>query len=285
MQIMYFFRNFRMFILENTAICYSNGGAFQINEQTLSHILQKIEKSEQRTFSIEDLEKFLNEFSISLERFVKFATDEVKILIISKSNQGFDTIRIFSDSTESEYLQSELSKNGNRKVVLNNDKSISNEFPLIVVYQVNYDPDLIRSVYEKYKQNNSGFITSYVLLDRFIIDGIFIPSVGSPCHFCGIESWENIAIQRSNSPKASWLSFLQHSKKYKHIYPSKKLTKLEEFNCLYHLRNKVLSYCGIENYGNGVQEVFLTNEIHITTGRVETDIIPHGMDCDCLKEY
>lgn len=286
----YYVRTFQLFELQGNTLCYSANSTSLVNHVMLTKVLRELENFQNRHVEGEYLTTIINREGLDLSGTLNYLITELRLLIEVKSQSSFvDNLYIYSNDNEGiTELRDELGSLApfhDVRVGLQSEFVPATPNSLVVFFQTKYDPSYVNLLYEMSGDHHSTyFIVAYVLHDTFIIDPLFAPHLGTPCHFCQISWWERLSLEKTNTAKASWFRFYQLASRNEFRFPpSMPLTPLERSTCLFYLKHRVRQILGTDAEINTDYVTAMAFEFRIPTGMFNQDYVPISMTCNCIK--
>lgn len=158
------------------------------------------------------------------------------------------------------------------------------ESTLIWLHLEEYQPEIIQAVYAKFA-NISGvaFIQSYYLKETFRIDGVYSPSLGTPCHFCHIERWLNREEKSFRRNEMSWANLLQLLKKNQMSLPALALSESERGFSQHLIKRRLQELIGTSLVKSHVDTFMSSVSADLITCVLSKEPVIHWQACSCLE--
>ncbi|EGO3302711.1 McbB family protein, partial [Salmonella enterica] len=155
---------------------------------------------------------------------------------------------------------------------------------LIWLHLEKYQPEIIKSVYTKF-ENNQGvaFIQSYYLKEAFRIDGVYSPVLGTPCHFCHIERWLNREEKSFRRNEMSWANLLQLLKKHQMSLPALALSETERGFSQHLIKRRLQELIGTSLVKSHVDTFMSSVSADLITCVLSKEPVIHWQACGCLE--
>ncbi|EGI5590868.1 McbB family protein [Salmonella enterica subsp. enterica serovar Butantan] len=155
---------------------------------------------------------------------------------------------------------------------------------LIWLHLEKYQPEIIKSVYTKF-ENNQGvaFIQSYYLKEAFRIDGVYSPVLGTPCHFCHIERWLNREEKSFRRNEMSWANLLQLLKKHQMSLPALALSESERGFSQHLIKRRLQELIGTSLVKSHVDTFMSSVSADLITCVLSKEPVIHWQACGCLE--
>ncbi|MCT7051790.1 McbB family protein, partial [Salmonella enterica] len=155
---------------------------------------------------------------------------------------------------------------------------------LIWLHLEKYQPEIIKSVYTKF-ENNQGvaFIQSYYLKEAFRIDGVYSLVLGTPCHFCHIERWLNREEKSFRRNEMSWANLLQLLKKHQMSLPALALSESERGFSQHLIKRRLQELIGTSLVKSHVDTFMSSVSADLITCVLSKEPVIHWQACGCLE--
>lgn len=157
---------------------------------------------------------------------------------------------------------------------------------LIVGYFEKYRPSLVRSIYAQYGNpaQKNLLLTAYVDRRDLLIDGLYSPLHGTPCHFCR-RGWLEEDFRDHDVLKADrWTALMSRLKEQQEDASSSlPISALERGLALFHVhrvaRNLLSPFSPIQSH----DIIVMGSKINLGTGDVRVGPVSHHPACTCLN--
>ncbi|KUG43841.1 MULTISPECIES: McbB family protein [Pseudomonas syringae group] len=290
---MYFIRPFGLTGGVGGTLLLAPHASVRVIEEKMIRFLTVLAGDKAQYFKKCELNASLRAAEIEPEKGVKFLQHTGILESASaheEENRPFSTCALISDlGAATAALQSSLIADGVNISTLCTPDSIPNEAfqdrTLIVVALENYSSQVIRDIYDSCSNlNNIGFIQAYYFRHEFKIDGLFMPSIGSPCHFCHFERWRSRERRSFGNNKSSWHQVVELlSNHEKTIPPSIPLTDCDRHFSAQILRRRVQQLVGIPINRVHLDSFISAISADVIRCNVSSEPIPHWHSCSCTK--
>ncbi len=156
---------------------------------------------------------------------------------------------------------------------------------LFIILLEKYSPKYIRDLYRSCeKLSNVGFIQAYYFRSEFKIDGLYIPSLGSPCHFCHFDRWKHREHRSFGSNKNSWYQVVDLLTKHdKYIPPSIQLTDSDRYFSVHLLRRRIQQLAGVPVDRIHLDSFISSISADLISCNVISEPVPHWHSCNCIN--
>jgi McbB family protein len=290
---MYFIRPFGLVHGVDGVLLLAPHSSVRVTEEKMIGFLSGNIGDKAKTFCKDDLVNSLETASIDPVKGINFLQQTGILEIISEKeadNSPFDKCLIISDKAViSKTLESSLLYDGVNNIASYHPDHIPADAyksgTLVVLILENYLSQTVRDLYASCSSlANVGFIQSYYFRHEFKIDGLFIPSIGSPCHFCHIERWHSRERRSFGSNKNSWHQVVELLNKYgKSIPPSIPLTDCDRYFAAQVLRRRIQQLVGVPVNRAHLDNFISSVSVDLIKCNVASEPVPHWHSCDCLK--
>lgn len=155
---------------------------------------------------------------------------------------------------------------------------------LIWMHFEKYRPDVIQSFYEKLiKKQGVGFIQSYYLKESFRIDGVYSPSLGTPCHFCHMDRWLNREEKSFRRNELSWFNLLQLLRNQQAALPALALSDSERGFSQHLIKRRLQELTGISLVKSHVDTFMSSVSADLITCIIHKEPVIHWQACACVE--
>lgn len=155
---------------------------------------------------------------------------------------------------------------------------------LIWLHFESYQPCLIQAVYKKFeKKPGVAFIQSYYLKESFIIDGVYSPDLGTPCHFCHIERWLSREEKSFRRNEMSWANLLQLLKNYQISLPALSLSESERGFSQHLIKRRLQELIGTSLVRSHVDTFMSSLRTDLITCALSREPVIHWQACGCVE--
>ena len=150
--------------------------------------------------------------------------------------------------------------------------------PLLIHFSDFFLPDKIKFLYANFKD------ISYVLHRSLVIDGIFIPSKGSPCHFCFFHRWLSLEKSVKNISETSWYNYYQYVSNESKSLPLSLPIERSDIALLVSMIKKKIRWLITGEILPMPFDPRVFTRYNLDNGTIDADLIPHCSRCGCLSE-
>ena len=287
----YYFRKYRIINGIDGALLLAQNCNMRITDNKMLLFLHDMEINNSGIYNRDFIESLLIQRNICIKNGLDFL-EEMGILeeITESPHSPFDQAILLSDNmVKMEPLIKAIKSDGIKlQTYLSFDdlpKNLPTRRTLVIIFLEIYCSEIIRDIYRQYSsQLEVGFIQAYFFQREFRIDGLFIPSIGSPCHFCHFQRLCNREERSFSGINYSWYNLIKVLEEHDHkIPPSLILSDSDIFFATHILRRKIQQFMGVP-----VSKVHLDSFISATCADLidcttYNEPIPHWCGCDCIK--
>ncbi len=277
--------DFQMININEHTIVISEKGVTKIQSRPLIHALHKLRTltstSHTKKYVLNLLEKFeLNagEAFTFLEKILNIhypsADPYFKHIIIAH-----EWDREFEDTLASE-LHSTLKIYPINRHLLEN---VSLPESLIIIAPKKYNHQKTKHIYFEIakRQPTSCICIAMRTGDYFYVSQPYLPTLGSPCHFCNFDNI--IHAERVRPTTNNWSSLLNFCTDSHVTLPEQQFTRLQSALATGLLLEKIKLWTR-PGYGHRSQDrIMLASFINLFNGHVTEEHITHWQMCDCLR--
>ena len=156
---------------------------------------------------------------------------------------------------------------------------------LFILILTRHDEDVVRSLYESYRATpGAAFTTLYFLSHFAMIDSLYIPGSGSPCHFCQFLDLKEGDARRHKDASASFSRYYEYAVRLKQPEAlSLPRTAIEERVALWYLFQAVAPLIvGGSERTMFTEDVACYTQLDFHSGTVKREPSLHWPLCDCL---
>lgn len=290
---MYFIKPFGLIDGVDGTLLLAPHASVRVQDEKMVRFLTELDGNRAQYFQQSDLNLAFHSVEIEPEKGVNFLRQTGILESVSEHENKYTPfsacVLISDQDSTTSALESSLLADGVKISISCRPDSIPPEAfkdgVLFVVFLENYSPQIIRSLYNYCAVlNDIGFIQAYYFRHEFKIDGLFIPSIGSPCHFCHFERWRSREQRSFGNNKRSWNQVIELlSKQEKAIPPSIPITDCDRQYSTQILRRRIQQLVGIP-----INRVHLDSFISAISSdlircNVTSEPIPHWYSCSCMK--
>lgn len=289
---MYFIRPFGLTDGVDGTLLIAPHTSIRVTDKNMIRFLTELTGDRAQYFQKEEFSAALRTGDIDQEKGVKFLQQTGILEIASEhtnENTPFSQCVLISDLSSISTFESSLRADGVNLVTSCTPNNIPpdalKDSSLFIIFLENYSSPIIRDLYNKCSTlKNIGFIQAYYFCHNFKIDGLFMPSIGSPCHFCHVDRWRSREQRSFGNNKNSWHQVIELLSSYeKAIPPSIPITDCDRMFSAQVLRRRIQQLVGIP-----INRVHLDNFISaISTDLINCNVssepIAHWHSCSCMK--
>jgi McbB family protein len=284
----FYLKQFRIFDLQNISILYSTNSSIIIKDHKINKFLKFLETFSGKVISAENFSGKLCDLSLDKKKTLLYFQEHLKLLTTcSDPSQGnIDSILISSTHLFFKTLLLQELKGILPVPVLNieDDQAKTHSSPLILSFFDNFYSDQIKKTYDSFIDKQSSFITSYVIHRTLIIDGIFIPFKGTPCHFCFFNRWKNLEKNQKQISETSWFNYFQYVSTLKEKVPISLPLEQSDIGVLVATIKKKLRWLVIGEVLPTLYDPRSFTRYHLDEGTWDHDVIPHWPGCECITD-
>ncbi len=173
----------------------------------------------------------------------KFLIEELRIFDEWNSLRSrFESMYIISDNpVVSQQLAEEFGKGYDIKKIVEMDidtlTEIDDSKVLVVIFQEYYQKERMHALFSLLANKpETQIINSYLINHYLILDNIYSPQSGHPCHFCNLEHVTNLGRSTNNAGLTTWQTFIQSTRNNgEEIIPATPLRNIEKNLVAYYL--------------------------------------------------
>lgn len=278
-------QNYNILNFNNQNIIISEKGVARVNSPTLLEVITKL--NNRPNITDDKLYDLFHEHNLDKgDAYLSLET----MLGLRKENEDayFKRTLIIHDWENHNQLESLIKSELPDTVVTypipNLDLSIEKgEKTFVVLLCKNYDYQKIKKYYFSFTSNHpdSAISVAYINGDHFIISQPYVPTLGSPCHFCTIDRLiENEAHQPS---KNTWSGLLNFCRSKKTSVPAPRLSMYQQTLIIGALIQKIKLIAGNGDSYRYQDNVLQETRISLSNGELSEFSIAHWCMCDCLR--
>lgn len=284
----FYLKHFRVFDLQNISILYSTNSSIIIKEPKIKEFLKFLLPSSGKIIDVQMFLEKLDELCLDKKRTLRYFQEHLKLLTTcSDPSQGsIGSVLISSTHCFFRTLILQELKDILPIPVLNIEDDQANTYPtpLIVSFFDNFYSDQIKKIYDYFINKQASFITSYVIHRTLMIDGIFIPFKGTPCHFCFFNRWKNLEKNQKQITETSWYNYFQYVSTLKEKVPISLPIEQSDIGLLVTTIKKKLRWLVTGEVLPTLYDPRSFTRYHLDEGTWDHDVIPHWPGCECIAE-
>lgn len=265
----------------------------RVLDEKMTRFLTELDGNYAKYFQQSELDLAFDSVEIDPDKGLKFLRQTGILESVSEHETNYapfsDCVLISDQDTITSALKSALLFDGIKISISCRPDNIPPEAfkdgVLFVIFLENYSQNIIRKLYNNcVALNKIGFIQAYYFRHEFKIDGIYIPWIGSPCHFCHFERWRSREHHSFGNNKRSWSQVIDLLIKHeKAIPPSIPITDCDRHYAAHILRRRVQQIVGIP-FSRIHQDSFITAiSSDLISCNVTSEPVPHWYSCSCMK--
>lgn len=278
--------NYELLNFENTRIILSERGISNIKSSKLWTALQEIKELSDIAITEDQLDKIIQNQHLPKEETKTFLEGILKINNRVQPDYFEQALIIVDKSTNSAYtlLSSELAISHKLIFITDFDEHrIKDKKYFIHFHCEEYNYELLQEKYFKaaIAAPQSALSVSYFTKKTFVVSQAYIPEIGSPCHFCGIDRIIN--YEQNSSSNNNWSKLLNFCKTRKVPIPKVKTTLLQESLAIGLLAQKINFYTKSNDQRRHQDSVFSSSIMKLHNGSVTEEQIPHWPIRQCLR--
>lgn len=278
---------FRLTVLEpDFAYVYTQYLSCKTKSKHFIQFLETLSKNDIRHVDAAQLETMVFSHKLSYGEVFDFLHDKLKIIqVIHK--EPFLELAVHSDSDlVSNTMKGCFEKHhALRCLSFNDDASFSRNDVLHAIFITDYDNKKIGLAYEKANQTDSYFITAYLIHKYALIDNVYIPSKGLPCHFCFLERMKlrvknNVTVRDMSS--STWMHFYEDIiHENEDFVPHLPITDIQLNFVLFHYVNKINALLGTPVELVYFDDLQKNSVIDFLSGQIFNEFVSKWPCCRC----
>lgn len=287
----YLVKNFELVSGMNGNLLIAPSITVKITDQLMIDFLFQIIPEINNTLTKKNIHLLLENSNIDRNTGVEFLTATGVLESTQDKTSPFQQVILVCDNPQrGEYLMDAMEYDGVKYKVTIDTKNLNKKMDyknaLFVIFLEEYNPQVIRELYKKYatKKNGTGFIQAYFYFKEFRIDGLYMPDIGTPCHFCHFERFISREKISFSDNQFSWMNLVKHLNQ-EDIYPPLTM-RLQETDYLYSihiLRRRLQQLVGTPVAKIHLDEFISSIYSDLISCRTNREPIPHWHACDCVK--
>jgi McbB family protein len=267
-------------------VLYSLDSATLLKDPNLRDFLGWLAPHAGKTIEKYLLQDALLEFRLNTEKTLSYLESHLKLCLShTHKTPGVDSIVVHSTHTFfKELLLQELSGVLSVPILDANDtKTDSCSAPLVVSFADAYTPRRVKELYELFRTiDGASFLTSYVIHRSFVIDGLFVPSKGTPCHFCFFSHWKSLEKARKGIHETSWYNYFQYVAQQHEEIPLSLPIERSDIGVLVSMIKKKLRWLITGEVFSTPFDPRAFTRYNLDDASVDADVIPHWPGCGCI---
>ncbi len=287
----YYFRKFKVICGVGGDLLLGPSCNVRVVNHDMVQFLRNAQNWDAGIFQGSDIASLLTEANINFNQGIEFLKETGILEELSEEEPSpFRDAVLVNDNMEKikPLAEAMISDGVNLRAVFPVDEipeNLSAKKTLFIVFMENYSKEVIRNLYVNYSdQEGVGFIQSYFYQREFRIDGLFIPSVGTPCHFCHFQRLhEREEYSFSDSPY-SWHRLVklleQSDQKIPSILP---LLGTDISYATHILRRKIQHIIGVPVSREHLDSFISSVYADLVSCTTHSEPISHWHSCDCIR--
>jgi McbB family protein len=264
---------------------YSPEISAHIKNKNLIALLREIKHSKIRHAGNSTLNRLIEKYNLQDTTVKKYLSQELKI-IAALDEDRFEKIFIHSDDIQiGNALYEYFTDRFGIKMFYNWAEAVVDRQSLIVVFNTSYSNDGFDEAYQLAKRNNAWVITAYIANHYLMIDNIFQPQKGMPCHFCNFNRHQNLVMSKNTLKKTAWANFSRRAlAEDVEALPAMRYSEIERGVVLFWLAKAMQNYINPHGFYLSLQDVSRYSWINLISGEVNSEQAVHWPMCQCQDE-
>jgi McbB family protein len=280
----YIFKDFDIFPDKKAgALFYTPEITTHITNKNLVALLLEL-KAKNLECSLESsLERLFEKYNLSNTSVKDYLEQELKIIALLDSER-FDRLYLQADDTDiNNQIHDYYAHKFGVKVYSRLDNA--NENSLIFLFNSIYNREDFDVIYAQACQTSAWIITAYIANHYLVIDNIYHPQKGMPCHFCNFSRHQNLMMTQNALTPTSWINYSRRSlSQDMRSLPAMKLTAAERGLVVFWLIKAIKKFISPHSPAMAVQEVSQYTWINLLSGEMNKEQAVHWMMCACRAE-
>lgn len=284
----FYVRTFTLLQLESQLVLYSACSSSFIKDERIKGLLRWLLPFSGKIVASGGLIEKLEALSLEKESTLAYLTGYLKLLAPcgEASLDRLDAVFITSTDTRAKsLLLAELPGLVDVPTVeLEGNSVASYKNPLIVAFFENFREEQIRALYRQFQTTPVSFITSYVIHRNIVIDGLFVPFKGTPCHFCFSERWKSAEKAKRQVSEASWYNYIERAANAPESLTLSLPVDQSDIGLLVATLKKKIYWLTRDDELPTWYDPRAFTRYHLDEGSWDHDLIPHWPSCRCITE-
>ena len=114
-----------------------------------------------------------------------------------------------------------------------------------------------------------------------VVDGLFTPHRGTPCHFCFFQRWEKLEKAKKDIQETRWINYFDYVTKRTKLSLSLPITR-SEIGVVTDVLKKKLSWLAAGESLTTPFKPLTFTRLNLDTGQIDADLVPHSPYCGCF---
>lgn len=155
----------------------------------------------------------------------------------------------------------------------------------IVLLQSRYDYHSLKSLYFTIASANpkSAVVVGYYTPAYYCVTQPYFFEVGNPCHFCHIDRLLNYETKKNSSN--NWTQLLKFSNQHGYEIPCGVQTQLQQSLAMNLLISRINLFTSNSNAKRHQDSALSSTSINLMTGKIDEEIVPHWVLCQCQRSF
>ena len=282
----YYVKHFRVFPLQNSSVLYSLDSATLLKDPNLRDFLGWLAPHAGKTIESTEVKNRMLQLRLDTEKTFPYLTKHLKVLIpLEQKTPGIDSVVVCSSNRFFKEMLLEELQSVLPVPILDVEKGKNESYlrPLVISFSDSFHPRQVKELYEAFHlMPQDSFLTSYVIHRSFVIDGLFVPSKGTPCHFCFFSHWKSLEKARKGIHETSWYNYFQYVAQQNEEMPLSLPIECSDIGVLVSVLKKKLRWLITGEVFSTPFDPRAFTRYNLDDGSVDADVIPHWPGCGCI---
>jgi McbB family protein len=282
----YILKDFDIYPDKNAgALFYTPEFSAHIKNDNLVALLLELKKTS-HSYSMEStLDRLFEKYNLQNTPIKNYLTQELKIIALLEENR-FDNLFIQADDMEINNLLHDYYSH-KFGVTLYSDLMCAElqANSLIFFFRSVYRGAEFDALFAQASEKNTWILSAYLANHYLIIDNIYHPQKGMPCHFCNFNRHQNLMMSKNALAKTSWINFSRRALAHDiHALPAMKLTAAERGLAVFWLITTLKKFLSPHDATLSTQDLTRYAWINLLNGEMNQEQAMHWMMCSCRSE-
>lgn len=279
----YMFKDFDLFPDKHEgALFYSPEISAHLENKNLISLLQEIKNNKINYTKDSTLNGLIEKFNLQNTTVKKYLSQELRILAMLEDDRFgslfLNTDDISIQNTLHEYFAGRFGV----KLFSQLDETVLNDKSLIFMFNSIYWPDDFDKAYRLAQKYQAWVITAYVANHYLVIDNIYNPQKGMPCHFCNFNRHQNLVMSKNTLKTTAWTNYARRALlEGIESLPAMRFTAVEKGLMTFWLAKQIRNFINPHAVSLSLQEVSCYTWINLISGEMNQEQAVHWLDCPC----
>jgi McbB family protein len=264
------------------ALFYTPEISAHIKNKEVVSLLTELKDKKRTLSSSASLDSLCEKYNLQNTKIKNYLAHELKVIAVQESDR-FEKVIIHTDDEEiTQVLYAHFADYYGLEVFSGLNAQEVDARTLIFCFNSVYCAPNFDEVYQLTRQTNAWALTSYIANHYLIIDNIYQPNKGVPCHFCNFNRHQNLVMSKNTLKKSSWINYSRRAlAEDMPSMPAMKLSVIERSLVMFWLANLARNFINPHSLSLTLQDVTRYCWINLLTGEMNQEQAVHWFVCQC----